>query len=168
MAARVDNIMDKSVEELKILRDKGIVELNLGAESADDETLKSVNKGYVGRDILEQCEKIDKAGMDYWLTFLNGVGGVKHTKNHALNSAKIFSEANPTVVGTGGLVLFEGTGLLALYKKSKFQPLTERGLMEELKLFIENLDFDGRFITHHTVSMDLNNVNFKDNKKKNY
>ena len=166
MAARVDNIMDKSVEELKILRDKGIVELNLGAESADDETLKSVNKGYVGRDILEQCEKLDKAGMDYWLTFLNGVGGVKHTKNHALNSAKIFSEANPTVVGTGGLVLFEGTGLLALYKKSKFQPLTERGLMEELKLFIENLDFDGRFITHHTVSMDLNNVNFKDNKKK--
>lgn len=166
MAARVDNIMDKSVEELKILRDKGIVELNLGAESADDETLKSVNKGYVGRDILEQCEKLDKAGMDYWLTFLNGVGGVKHTKNHALNSAKIFSEANPTVVGTGGLVLFEGTGLLALYKKSKFQPLTERGLMEELKLFIENLDFDGRFITHHTVSMDLNNVNFKDNKKR--
>lgn len=83
-----------------------------------------------------------------------------------MNSAKIFSEANPTVVGAGGLVLFEGTGLLALYKKSKFQPLTERGLMEELKLFIENLDFDGRFITHHTVSMDLNNVNFKDNKKK--
>ena len=83
-----------------------------------------------------------------------------------MNSAKIFSEANPTVVGTGGLVLFEGTGLLALYKKSKFQPLNERGLMEELKLFIENLDFDGRFITHHTVSMDLNNVNFKDNKKR--
>ena len=38
--------------------------------------------------------------------------------------------------------------------------------MEELKLFIENLDFDGRFITHHTVSMDLNNVNFRDNKEK--
>ena len=37
--------------------------------------------------------------------------------------------------------------------------------MEELKLFIENLDFDGRFITHHTVSMDLNNVSFKENKQ---
>ena len=166
MAARVDNITDKSVEELKILKDKGIAELNLGAESADDETLKSVNKGYGGQDILEQCEKLDKAGIDYWLTFLNGVGGVEHTINHAVNSARIFSEANPTVVGTGGRVLFEGTGLLALYKKSKFQPLTERGLMEELKLFIENLDFNGRFITHHTVSMDLNNVNFRDNKKR--
>lgn len=165
MAARVDNVRDKSVEELKILKDKGIIELNLGAESADDATLESVKKGYKSKDILEQCEKLDKAGMDYWLTFLNGVGGVELSQQHALNSAKIFSQANPTVVGTGGLVLFEGTALLALYKKGKFHPLTEKGLMEELLLFIENLDFDGRFITHHTVSMDLNNVSFKDNKK---
>ena len=164
MAARVDNIKDKSVSELKILKSKGIVEVNIGAESGDDETLKSVNKGYTSEDILKQCEKLDKAGIDYWLTFLNGVGGVEHSKNHALNSAKIFSQANPTVVGTGGLVLFEGTGLQALYKKGKFHPLTEKGMMEELKLFIENLDFDGRFITHHTISMDLNDVNFRQNK----
>ena len=164
MAARVDNIKDKSVSELKILKSKGIVEVNIGAESGDDETLKSVNKGYTSEDILKQCEKLDKAGIDYWLTFLNGVGGVEHSKNHALNSAKIFSQANPTVVGTGGLVLFEGTGLRALYKKGKFHPLTEKGMMEELKLFIKNLDFDGRFITHHTISMDLNDVNFRQNK----
>ncbi len=166
MAARVDNIADKSIEELKILKKKGIVELNIGAESGDDETLNSVNKGYTGRDILEQCAKLDEAGIEYWLTFLNGVGGEDYTKNHAINSAKIFSEANTTVVGTGGLVLFEGTGILGLYKKGKFHPLTEKGLMEELKLFIENLDFDGRFITHHTVSMDLNNVNFAEISKK--
>lgn len=51
MAARVDNVRDKTVDELKILKDKGIVELNLGAESGDDETLKSVKKGYTGEDI---------------------------------------------------------------------------------------------------------------------
>ncbi len=165
MAARVDNISDKSVEELKILKDKGMVEVNIGAESGDDETLKRVNKGYCSKDILKQCEKLDKAGIDYWLTFLNGVGGVELSQAHALNSAKIFSQANPTVVGTGGLVLFEGTGLLAQYRKGKFHPLSERGLMEELKLFLENLDFDGRFITHHTISMNLNNVNFRQNKE---
>ena len=166
MAARVDNISDKSVEELKILKDNGITEVNIGAESGDDETLKRVNKGYLGSDILEQCEKLDKAGINYWLTFLNGVGGVKLSRKHALNSAKIFSQANPTVVGTGGLVLFEGTGLLAQYKQGKFNPLSEKGLMEELKLFIENLEFDGRFITHHTSSMNLNNVDFTENKEK--
>lgn len=165
MAARVDNIKDKSIGELKTLKEKGIVELNLGAESGDDETLKSVNKGYSSKDILEQCEKLDSAGIEYWLTFLNGVGGVEHSKNHALNSARIFSQTNPSVVGTGGLVLFEGTGLLALYRKGKFNHLDERGMMEEVKLFVENLDFDGRFITHHTLSMDLNSSDFKENKE---
>ena len=38
--------------------------------------------------------------------------------------------------------------------------------MEELKLFLENLDHDGRFITHHTFSMDLNNGSFNDNKER--
>ena len=166
MATRVDNISDKSVEELKILKDKGIIELNIGAESGDDWTLNMIKKGYQSKDILEQCQKLDKAGMEYWLTFLNGVAGATHTEKHAINSAKIFSQANPTVVGTGGLVLFEGTALRALYERGKFHPLSERGLMEELKLFIENLDFDGRFITHHTFSMDLNNSNFKQNKEK--
>lgn len=166
MAARVDNVADKSVEELEILKSKGIIEVNLGVESGDDETLKRVNKGYTSKDILEQCRKLDEAGIDYWMTFLNGVGGAELSTQHALNSAEIFSQANPTVVGTGGLVLFEGTGLLAQYKKGKFHPLSEKGLMEELKLFIENLDFDGRFITHHTVSMDLNNVDFRQNKDK--
>ena len=69
MAARVDNIADKSVEELEILKSKGIVELNLGAESGDDWTLKRVNKGHESKDILKQCSKLDEAGIDYWLTF---------------------------------------------------------------------------------------------------
>ena len=101
-----------------------------------------------------------------WLTFLNGVAGVEHSHNHALHSAQIFSKCNPVVVGTGGLTLFEGTTLLEEYRKGEFNPLDEKGLMIELKTFIENLDFDGRFITHHTSSMNLTNTNFRENKKK--
>lgn len=166
MAARVTNMKNKTVDELKILKEKGMVEVNIGAESGDDWTLKRINKGYASKDILEQCEKLDQAGIDYWLTFLNGVAGVEHSHNHALHSAQIFSKCNPVVVGTGGLTLFEGTTLLEEYRKGEFNPLDEKGLMIELKTFIENLDFDGRFITHHTSSMNLNNTNFRENKKK--
>lgn len=164
MAARVTNVKDKSVDQLKILKEKGMVEVNIGAESGDDWTLNRINKGYESRDILEQCEKLDKAGMDYWLTFLNGVAGQEHSNDHAINSAKIFSKCNPIVVGTGGLTLFEGTDLLEEYRQGKFNPLDEKGLMVELLTFIENLDFDGRFITHHTSSMNLNNMHFNKNK----
>ena len=136
MAARVTNIMNNSVEELKTLKEKGMVEVNIGAESGDDWTLNRINKGYQPKDIIEQCNKLDEAGIDYWLTFLNGVAGREHSKEHAINSAKIFSQTNPIVVGTGGLTLFEGTQLREEYEQGLFEPLDEKGLMEELKLFL--------------------------------
>jgi len=164
MAARVTNVKNKTVEQLKILKEKGMVEVNIGAESGDDWTLKRINKGYQSKDILEQCNKLDKAGINYWLTYLNGVAGVEHSNEHAINSAKIFSECNPIVVGTGGLTLFEGTELLEEYRAGKFNPLDEKALMTELLTFIENLDLEGRFITHHTSSMNLNTMHFNKNK----
>lgn len=166
MAARVTNVKNKNIDELKILKEKGMVEVNIGVESGDDWTLNRINKGYQSKDILEQCEKLDKAGIDYWFTFLNGVAGKEHSNDHAVNSAKIFNQCNPIVVGTGGLTLFEGTDLLEEYKMGKFNPLDEKELMIELKTFLEHLDFEGRLITHHTSSMNLNTMEFGKNKEK--
>ncbi len=72
----------------------------------------------------------------------------------------MFSKLNPFVVGTGGLTLFPDTDLYSEAESGTFDPLDEKGLMGELLLFVENLDFKGRFITHHTSSMDLNTKNF--------
>ena len=121
-------------------------------ESGDDWTLDRIHKGYHAEDILEQCHKLEEAGIDYWMTFLNGVAGRSHSREHALHSAKIFSQCKPMVVGTGGLTLFPGTPLLEEAQRVEFDPLSEREMLEELKLFVENLTCDCSFITHHTVS----------------
>ena len=130
-------------------------------------SLQRVNKGYTSADILEQCAKLDEAGIAYWMTFLNSVAGREHSIQHAVNSGKIFSMCNPKVVGTGGLVLFEGTELQQEAAKGEFQPCSELELMLELKAFIENLNIDAdRFITHHTSSTNLNCRNFLANKQR--
>ena len=112
MAARVTNVMNNTVEQLKIMREKGMKEVNLGVESGDDWTLDRIDKGYHASDIIEQCRKLDEAGIDYWMTFLNGVAGKEHSYDHTLHSAETFSQCHPMVVGTGGLTLFPGTPLL--------------------------------------------------------
>ena len=56
------------------------------------------------------------------------------------------------LVGTGGLTLFPGTPLLEEAQRGEFDPLTEKEMLEELKLFVENLTCDCSFITHHTIS----------------
>ncbi len=160
-ATRVTDIRNKTVEELKKMKDLGMREISLGVESGDDWTLDRINKGYHAADILEQCRKLEEAGIDYWMTFLNGVAGREHSREHAINSAKIFSRCKPMLVGTGGLTLFPGTPLLEEAERGEFAPLSEKEMLEELKLFVENLTCDCAFITHHTISgMNLTGPDF--------
>ena len=154
-ATRVTDIANKSVEQLRTLREVGLNEISLGVESGDDWTLQRINKGYTSQDILEQCHKLEETGIAYWMTFLNGVAGREHSHDHAVNSAKVFNQCRPMLVGTGGLTLFEGTPLLDEARRGQFTPLTERELMEELKTFLELLSCDCELNTHHTSSMNL-------------
>ncbi|MDO4973795.1 MAG: radical SAM protein [Eubacteriales bacterium] len=151
-ATRVTDLCNKSVEQWRILKDMGLNEISLGVESGDDWTLDRINKGYHAADILEQCAKLDEAGVAYWMTFLNGVAGQEHSAEHALHSAEIFSQCHPMVVGTGGLTLFPGTPLLEEAERGEFTPLTEKEMLIELKTFVEHLSCDCSFITHHTIS----------------
>ena len=70
------------------------------------------------------------------------------------------------LVGTGGLTLFPGTPLLEEAQRGEFDPLTEQEMLEELKLFVENLTVDCSFITHHTVAANLTGPNFLSKKDK--
>ena len=160
LAGRVTDLRNKTVEELRKLKDLGMREISLGVESGDDWTLDRIHKGYHASDILEQCHKLEEAGIDYWMTFLNGVAGRSHSKEHAINSAKIFSQCKPMLVGTGGLTLFPGTPLLEEAQRGEFDPLSEKEMLEELKLFVENLTCDCAFITHHTAAANLTGPNF--------
>ena len=166
LAGRVSDLKNKTVDELKALREMGMREISLGVESGDDWTLDRIRKGYHAEDILEQCHKLEDAGIGYWMTFLNGVAGKSHSHEHAVNSAKIFSQCKPMVVGTGGLTLFPGTPLLEEAQRGEFDPLSEKEMLEELKLFVENLNVDCSFITHHTVAANLTGPNFLSRKDK--
>ncbi len=149
---RVSDLKNKTVEQLKSLKELGMREISLGVESGDDWTLNRINKGYTSADILEQCHKLEAAGIDYWMTFLNGVAGQEHSIDHAVHSAEIFNQCRPMVVGTGGLTLFPGTPLLEEAQRGEFEPLSEKEMLIELKTFIEHLTCDCSFITHHTIS----------------
>lgn len=164
-STRVDDIRNKTVEQLKKLRDIGVNEISLGVESGDEWTLKRINKGYTSKDILEQCHKLEEAGIQYWVTFLNGVAGREHSHEHAVNSAKIFSQCKPMLVGTGGLTLFPGTPLLEEAERGEFSPLSEKEMLQELRTFIDHLNINCKFITHHTIAANLTGPNFLSRKQ---
>ena len=166
LAGRVTDLKNKTVDELKKLKELGMREISLGVESGDDWTLDRIHKGYHAEDILEQCHKLEEAGIDYWMTFLNGVAGREHSREHAIHSAEIFSQCRPMLVGTGGLTLFPGTPLLEEAERGEFTPLTEKEMLIELKVFVEHLTCDCYFNTHHTSGIHLSGPDFLKRKDK--
>ncbi|MBQ7063697.1 MAG: radical SAM protein [Firmicutes bacterium] len=163
---RVTDIRNKTVEQLKALKDLGLREISLGSESGDDWTLERVNKNCSASDIIEQCGKLTESGIDFWLCFLNGVAGKEHSMDHAIHSAEIFSRCKPMLVGTGGLTLFPGTPLLEEAERGEFTPLTEKEMLIELKVFVEHLTCDCYFNTHHTSGIHLSGPDFLKRKNK--
>ena len=160
------DILRKSVEELKALREAGLELLYYGMETGDAATLAKINKGVDDKESIEVGQRVIAAGMKLSMMVILGIAGEDGSERHALETATAINAIRPTMLGAICLMLYRGSELKAEFERGEFRPLSPAGLMEELKLFLENLDHDGRFITHHTFSMDLNNGSFNDNKER--
>ena len=65
--SRITDITLKSDEELLELRKAGYDGITIGVETGDDEALKFMNKGYLSKDILIQCQRLEQAGISYMM-----------------------------------------------------------------------------------------------------
>lgn len=153
MFARVSNIKNKTIDQLKELRSLGVTDLYMGPESGDDETLSMVNKNQTSADIIEQCKKLEAADIKYVVSFLNGLAGSKRSKEHAIESARTYNQLNPTFVGSGGLTLFPDTDLYQAAQIGEFHDLTELERLIELKTFLEHLTINTYILSHHTSTV---------------
>ena len=94
------NIRTKTVEQLAELKNMGLTTLYVGCESGDDEVLRLVNKGETYQSSLDALNKIHAAGLKSSVMILTGLGGIEFSHQHAVNSARLVSQANPTYVST--------------------------------------------------------------------
>lgn len=139
MFASIRDIMDKEVWQLKKLRAMGINGLSIGTESGDDETLSLAGKGYTAADILEQCRKLDEAGIEYYFVYMTGLAGKGAGWRNAVNSAELFSRLNPYFISVDSLTLFPDTELYRMAQAGQFVPAGERERLRELQTFVEHL-----------------------------
>lgn len=139
MFANIRDIKDKKVKQLRALRRLGINGLSIGTESGDNATLRLANKGYTAKDIIDQCRKLDEAGIEYYFVYMTGLAGKGNGHRNAVNSAKVFSKVNPRFISVDSLTLFEGTELYEMAERGEFVPAGEKERLEELQIFIRNL-----------------------------
>lgn len=140
--ARVDSFKNKTTEELRQLKDAGYDGITVGVESGDDCVLRRMNKGYTGRDILEQMKKLDENRMKYTLIFLNGLAGKDPKHVHATKTAQIFNKTRPYRIMINSLKIDRESLLEDEMQKGNFTPMTDDEKREELITFLEKLETD--------------------------
>ncbi|RTE64301.1 radical SAM protein [Amphritea opalescens] len=133
------NLKHKSVAELQQLRELGLTLIYVGAESGDDEILRCIDKGETFQTTAESLLKAKEAGIKTSVMLINGLGGTRMSKQHALSSAKLINLTQPDYLAT--LVLFSRRGNQRVEQGfgGEFTALNQRQLFEEMELFLSHL-----------------------------
>jgi len=136
------SILIKSIEDLKELRDLGIGIVYLGIESGSDKILKEVDKGVTSQEIIVAGKKVKECGIKLSVTLISGLGGRENIEEHGLESALVISQINPDYLGFLTLMIKSDTKLYDKVQSGEFKLLNPQEVMEEMKIFIENVNVE--------------------------
>lgn len=136
------NLAKKSVEDLKALREAGLGILYVGMESGDDEVLRRINKGETWESTRSALDKIKQAGLTSSVMVLNGLGGKTLSRQHAINTATLCNETQPDFLSTLVVSFPQGEERFREGFGDDFEPLDQRGLFEEIQVFLEHLELE--------------------------
>lgn len=145
--ARITDITPKTVEELKELRALGYDGITIGAETGDDEALAFMNKGFQSKDIIEQCKKLEEAGISYNFFYLTGISGAGRGEIGAKATAKIFNQLHPQIIESSMLTIYKTSELYKEIQKGNWKEENEIEKLVELKALVENLTIHTRIVT---------------------
>jgi radical SAM superfamily enzyme YgiQ (UPF0313 family) len=136
------NLKNKTADELAELKSLGLELFYVGCESGDDLVLERVSKGENFDSSLAALKKIKAAGSKSSVMILNGMGGKRYSRQHAVNSARLMNEAQPEYLST--LVVSFPTGLERYQAgfKGEYESLDQAGLFQEMFLLLDNLELE--------------------------
>lgn len=137
--ARVTDVALKTDAELRALRSAGYTGLTIGVETADDEALAFMRKGYASTDILEQCARLDRAGIAYAFFYLVGISGKGRGVDGALRLAEVFNQLHPWLVGPNMLTVFPNSELAREVEAGRWHEESEKEKYQEMRALVERL-----------------------------
>ena len=148
--ANAIDVLRKSLDDLKVLRSLNLGIIYLGVETGDPQLLETICKGATCEDMIEAAERVKQAGIALSVTVLLGIGGIDGSEKHARATAKLLTDMDPDYVGALSVILVPGTELHRKYEAGKFQVPDPFGLINELKIMIEDSSFsDCVFRSNH-------------------
>ena len=140
--AQVKNILTKSDEDLAQLAAAGYADINIGVESALDDVLAFMNKGYTLEQARESMLRLHEAGLPFNINIINGAAGPDRMEEHARANAALVNEVRPTLLFVSPLHVDAGTPLEELVAAGEFAECSLGQYIDEEIELVRNLDVE--------------------------
>ncbi len=150
--ANAKDILRKSVEELKALKEFGLGIIYLGLESGDPEVLRRIKKNATVGQLIEAGKRVKESGILLSVTVILGIGGAEGSRTHAVKTGKVLSEMDPDYVGALSLMVIPGTPIEKEIETGKLVLPTPFGLIQELEMMISSCQFTHCFFASNHAS----------------
>ena len=134
---RATDVIRKTDEELRELKEHGLEMVYIGAESGSQKILDKVNKGETREELFEGVQRLEKAGIKTSVTFISGLAGPDDWEEHAIETGKMIAEMNASYVSLLTLMLQPPAPLLDDYRDGKFKLLTAEEVLAETCLMLQ-------------------------------
>ena len=148
MDSHTKNILDKTPEELKRLRELGVTDFYIGIECGLEDVLAFVDKGNTLAEAEKAIQMLHDADMYYDAHIMTGICGKGRGVENGKALAEFFNRTKPHRICNFSLFFHRCSELYQDYLDGKYEPADElENLIEELTL-LENMDdfpcdFDG-------------------------
>ena len=143
--ARVTDSVNKTDEEMILLRQAGYNGLTIGVETGDDTALAFMQKGYASQDILTQCKRLERAGIAYGFFYLTSISGKGKGEAGAKASAAVFNQLHPFLIGSNMLTIYPESELHQEIQNGNWEEEGELEKYRELRTLVESLNISTYF-----------------------
>jgi radical SAM superfamily enzyme YgiQ (UPF0313 family) len=150
--ANAVDILKKSVDELKELKDLGLGIVYLGLESGNPEVLKRIKKNASVEQMIRAGRRVKESGILLSITVLLGIGGVELSREHAADTGKVISEMDPEFVGALSLIIVPGTPIDEDLRAGRLVLPSPFELIRELGIMIANCRLSDCFFASNHAS----------------
>lgn len=143
--ASIKSLKNKSIEDLKKLKELKFDELHIGLESAYEPAVTQMNKGFTTAEAYENIEKLVKAGMKWDSILMLGVAGKGKSEIHISETVKLLNKFPPYLISMMTTSVSTGTPLEIMRDNGEFIECSEREKLEEEKMLLRLLEFDDAY-----------------------
>jgi radical SAM superfamily enzyme YgiQ (UPF0313 family) len=144
------DILRKTKEELKQLKELGLGIIYLGLESGSDAVLDLMKKGVNASQMIESANKVTEVGIPLSVTVISGLGGKKYTEEHANETGRVLSAMNPDYIGVLTLMTGDMAEIDDMIESGAFELLSTKEVFKELYQIMDGINvMDCMFRSNH-------------------